>query len=84
MTADTLILFGVIVAVLAAMALLGRRLPSSFSSRFHCLGPPELQDPSSNCPIGDVETTLGEQVLDVPIAQRETATKPNGMMDYER
>ncbi len=82
MTADTLILFGVIVAVLAAMALLGRRLPSSFSSRFHCLGPTELQDPSSNCSIGDVETTLGEQVL--PIAQRETATKPNGMMDCER
>ena len=29
MTADTLILVGVIVAVLAAMVLLGRRLPSS-------------------------------------------------------
>jgi len=84
MTADTFILFGAIVAVLAAMALLGRGSPSSFASRFHCLGPTELQDPSSDCPVGDVETTLGEQILDVPIALRETATKPNGMMDYER
>ncbi len=84
MTADTLILFGAIVAVLAAMALLGRGSPSSFASRFHCLGPTELQDPSSNCSIGDVETTLGEQVPDVPIAQREMTTIPNGMMDFER
>ncbi len=75
MTADPLILIGVIVAVLAAMALLGRRLPSSSASRFHCLGPTELQDPSSSCLIGDVETTLGEQVLDVPMAQRETAIR---------
>ncbi len=75
MTADTLILIGGIVAVLAAMALLGRRLPSSFASRFHCLGPTDLQDPSSNCPVGDVETTLGERVLNVPIAQRETAIR---------
>ncbi len=84
MTADTLIWISAIAAVLAAMALLGRGSPSGFASRFHCLGPTELQDPSSNCPVGDVETTLGERVLDVPIAQRETATKPNGMMDYER
>ncbi len=84
MTADTLILIGVIAAVLAAMALLGRGSPSSFASRFHCLGPTELQDPSSNCSIGDVETTLGEQVSDVPIAQREMTTIPNGMMDFER
>ncbi len=84
MTADTLILFGAIVAVLAAMALLGRGSPSSFASRFHCLGPTELQDPSSNCSIGDVETTLGEQVPDVSIAQREMATMPNGKMDFER
>ena len=73
MPAGTLILIGVIVAVLAAMALLGRRVPSSFASRFHCLGPPELQDPSPNCPVGDVETTLGEQVLDSPLDQREKA-----------
>ena len=75
MTVDTLILLGVIVVALTALALLGRRLPSSFASRFHCLGPTDLQDPSSNCPVGDVETTLGEQVLDVPIAQRETAIR---------
>lgn len=61
MTADTLILIGVIVAVLAAMALLRRGMPTSSASRFHCLGPTELQAPSSNCLIGDVETTLGEE-----------------------
>ena len=37
------------------------------------IGPTEFQDPSSNCLIRDVETTLGKQVLNVPIAQRETA-----------
>ena len=73
MTADTLILIGGIVVVLAAMALLGRRLPSSFASRFHCLGPTELQNPLSDCPVGDVETTLGELVLDAPVVQSETA-----------
>ncbi len=84
MTAGTLVSIGVIVAVLATMVWLGRRLPSSFASRLHCLGPTSLQDPSSNCPVGDAETTLGEQVLDVPIARRETALAPNGMLDDER
>ena len=73
MTADTLILIGVIVAVLAAMALLGRRLPSGFASRFHSLGPTDLQDPSPNCPVGEAETTLGDQVPEVPTSQREPA-----------
>jgi hypothetical protein len=84
MAAGTLILVGAIIAVLAAMALLGRRVPSSFASRFHCLGPTELQDPSPNCPVGDVETTLGEQVLESSSAQRGKAIRPNGTPDYER
>ena len=41
------------------------------------IGPTEFQDPSSNCLIRDVETTLGKQVLNVPIAQRETAIEPD-------
>lgn len=73
MTAGILIMIGVAVAVLAAMAMLGRRMPSSFASRLHCLGPTKLQDPSPNCPVGDAETTLGEQVLEVSRAQPETA-----------
>jgi hypothetical protein len=84
MAAGTLISIGVIVAVLAAMVLLGRRVPSSFASRFHCLGPTKLQDPSPNCPVGDVETTLGEQVLESRPAQREKAIGPTGTPDYER
>ena len=47
-------------------------------------GPTEFQDPSSNCLIRDVETTLGKQVLNVPIAQRETAIEPDGMLDDDR
>ena len=45
------------------------------------IDPTEFQDPSSNCLIRDVETTLGKQILNVPIAQRETAIEPDGMMD---
>ena len=45
------------------------------------IGPTEFQDPPSNCLIRDVETTLGKQVLNVPIAQRETAIEPDGMLD---
>ncbi len=37
-------------------------------------------DLMSNCLIGDVETPLGEQFLDVSIAQCETAMEPNGML----
>ena len=72
MTADTLILIGVIVAVLAAMALLRRGMPTSSASRFHCLGPTELQDPSSNCLVGDFKTMLGEEC-----GSRDFATRPD-------
>ena len=48
------------------------------------IGPTEFQDPSSNCLIRDVETTLGKQVLNVPIAQRETAMEADGMLDDDR
>ena len=48
------------------------------------IGRTEFQDPSSNCLIRDVETTLGKQVLNVPIAQRETAIEPDGMLDDDR
>ena len=48
------------------------------------IGPTEFPDPSSNCLIRDVETTLGKQVLNVPIAQRETAIEPDGMLDDDR
>ena len=48
------------------------------------IGPTEFQDPSSNCLIRDIETTLGKQVLNVPIAQRETAIEPDAMLDDDR
>ncbi len=48
------------------------------------IGPTEFQDPPSNCLIRDVETALGKQVLNVTIAQRETAIEPDGMLDDDR
>ena len=60
----------------------GRSWPPTLNSPR--IGPTEFQDPSSNCLIRDVETTLGKQVLNVPIAQRETAIEPDGMLDDDR
>ena len=60
----------------------GRSWPPTLNPPRIC--PAEFQDPSSNCLIRDVETTLGKQVLNVPIAQRETAIEPDGMLDDDR
>jgi hypothetical protein len=42
---------------------------------------PKLQHPLGNCFVRDVETTLGEQILDVPIAEREPTIKPDRVLD---
>ena len=60
----------------------GRSWPPTLNPPRIC--PAEFQDPSSNCLIREVETTLGKQVLNVPIAQRETAIQPDGMLDDDR
>ena len=46
--------------------------------------PDRISRPIFDCLIRDVETTLGKQVLNVPIAQRETAIEPDGMLDDDR
>ncbi len=42
---------------------------------------PELQRPAPDGLIGDVDTPLREQVLDVPIAQRKPEIEPHRMLD---
>ena len=60
----------------------GRSWPPTLNPPRIC--PAEFQDPSSNCLIREVEITLGKQVLNVPIALRETAIQPDGMLDDDR
>jgi hypothetical protein len=38
--------------------------------------PPELQDPSPHRFVGDIQSALCEQILDVAITERETHIKP--------
>ena len=42
---------------------------------------PELQYPSSDRFVGDIQTTLRKEIFDVPIAERETHIEPNGVSD---
>ena len=43
----------------------------------------ELEDPLPDCFVRDVETTFGEQLLNVAVAQRETEIQPDGVLDDE-
>jgi len=45
---------------------------------------PEFQNPSSHRFVGDIQTALGEQILDVAIAEREADIEPNGVPDDRR
>jgi hypothetical protein len=55
-----------------------RTLPSSEESG---ISRPKLQAPVSNCFIGDADTTLGQQIFDIPEAEREPMVKPDCMAD---
>jgi hypothetical protein len=44
----------------------------------------ELQHPTSHCFVGEVEPTLGEQILHVAVAQREAEIEPNRVLDNRR
>jgi hypothetical protein len=43
---------------------------------------PELEHPSSVRLVGDVEPALGEEFLDVAVAQREPEIEPDGVPDH--
>jgi hypothetical protein len=44
----------------------------------------ELQHPTSHRFVGEVEPTLGEQILHVAVAQREAEIEPNRVLDNRR
>ena len=45
---------------------------------------PEFQDPSPHCFVGDIQSTLSEQIFDVAITERETNIEPNRVSDDRR
>jgi hypothetical protein len=44
----------------------------------------ELQHPAPDGFVGDVEPTLGEQILNVSVAEREAQVEPDRMLDDNR
>ena len=55
--------------------------PRASTVRFSGEHRPELQDPSPHRFVGDIQSALREQILDVAITERETHIKPNGVPD---
>ena len=45
---------------------------------------PELQDPSPDCLIGDIQPALGQQILDIAEAEGEARVQPHRMPDDVR
>src|SRR5208282_2913878 len=60
------------------------RWPRASMPKFSGEQRPEFQDPSPHRLVGDIQPTLGEQVFDVAIAERETDIEPNGVPDDRR
>ncbi len=46
------------------------------------IGLPEFQNPQTNRLIGDIDSSLGEKILNIPIAHREMEIEPNGLSNY--
>jgi hypothetical protein len=42
---------------------------------------PELQDPAPHGLVGDIQSALGEQILDITETESETNIKPNGVTE---
>jgi hypothetical protein len=45
---------------------------------------PELQDPSPDCLVRNIQATFGQQLLDVAVAKREAQIEPDGVADDVR
>jgi hypothetical protein len=61
-----------------------RRRPRASTAKFSGEQWPEPQDPPSHRFVRDIQSSLGEQVFDVTIAERETQIEPNGVPDNRR
>ena len=44
----------------------------------------ELQHPAPDSLVGDVETAISKEILDISIAEREAQVEPDGMLDDNR
>ena len=44
----------------------------------------EFEHPTANAFVGEVEATLGKQLLDIAIAQGEAKVQPHGVLDDDR
>jgi hypothetical protein len=67
---------------LVEMPMLG--WPMTSAAKFLGEQRPELQHPSPDCLIGDVQPALGEQILDIAEAEGEAKVQPHRMSDDVR
>ena len=58
--------------------------PRTSTSKFSGEQRPELQNPSPNCFVRDIQTALRQQIFDVAIAERETHIEPDGVLNDRR
>src|SRR5271166_6594905 len=61
-----------------------RRWPWASVAKFAGEQRPEFQDPSPHRFVGDIQSTLSEQIFDVAITEGETNIEPNRMSDDRR
>ncbi len=61
-----------------------RRWPRTATAKFAGEQRPEFQDPAPHCFVGDIQSTLSEQILDVAITEGETNIEPNRLSDDRR
>jgi hypothetical protein len=48
------------------------------------VGLSEFQRPQTNRLVADVDSSLSEKILNIPVAHRETEIEPNGLSNYVR
>ena len=46
------------------------------------IGLSEFQHPQTNRLVGDIDSSLSEKILNIPVAHRETEIEPNGLSNY--
>jgi hypothetical protein len=61
-----------------------RRRPMASAAKFLGEHRPELQHPSPDCLIGDIQPALGQQILDIAEAEGEAKVQPHRVPDDVR